>query len=61
MTLVKIYRTVTMIVPRARLSPTFRFGFLISPATKVTLCKESLLKIEPTIAAAMAPKAANVV
>ncbi|MNI04535.1 hypothetical protein D3C85_961600 [compost metagenome] len=48
-------------VPRAKLKPMLRAGFLISPAIKVTLCQESLLNIEPTIAAAMAPKAASVV
>jgi hypothetical protein len=46
-------------VPRASgLSATSLFGFFISPAIKVTLFHASLLKIEPTIAAAMAPRAA---
>ena len=35
-----------------------RCGFLISPAIKVTLFHASLLKIEPTIAAAIAPSPA---
>ena len=46
---------VTINVPKKRLRPIFRWGFLISPAIKVTLFQESLLKIEPTIEAAIAP------
>ena len=38
--------------------PIFFFGFLISPAIKVTLFQASLLKIEPTIEEAIAPTAA---
>ena len=51
--------TVTIKVPKKRLNPIFRFGFFISPAIKVTLFHASLLKIEPTIEAAMAPKIAT--
>ena len=36
-----------------------RLGFLISPAIKVTLFQASLLKIDPTILAAIAPKIAT--
>ncbi|MNE31990.1 hypothetical protein D3C80_1255830 [compost metagenome] len=49
---------VTISVPRKRLSPIFRFGFFISPAIKVTLFQASLLKTEPTIAAAIPPSKA---
>ena len=38
-----------------RLRPIFRFGFLISPAIKGDIVQASLLKIEPTIDAAIAP------
>src|SRR3954465_9518140 len=38
-------------VPRNRLNPTFRFGFLISPAIKVTPTHASLENKDPTIAA----------
>ena len=48
-----------MSVPKKRLKPILRFGFLISPAINVTLFQASLLKIEPTIEAAMAPKIAT--
>ena len=41
----------TISVPRNRLRPTLRFGFLISPAMKVTPFHASLEKREPTIAA----------
>src|SRR5690348_7098341 len=51
---------VTIIVPKNKLSATSRFGFFISPAIKVTLFQESLLKIDPTMEAAIAPKAAAV-
>jgi hypothetical protein len=44
---------VTIKVPRNKLSPIFLFGFFISPAMNVTLFHASLLKIEPTIAAAI--------
>ena len=47
-----------MSVPRNKLKPIFLFGFLTSPAINVTLFQASLLKIEPTIAAEMAPKIA---
>ena len=50
-----IYIKVTILVPKNKLSPILRCGFLISPAMKVTLFQESLLKIEPTIAAAISP------
>src|SRR4051812_28899583 len=49
---------VTISVPRKRLSPIFRRGFLTSPAMKVILFQASLLKIEPTIAAAIPPTTA---
>src|SRR5580765_4167613 len=49
---------VTISVPRNKLSPIFRCGFLISPAMNVTLFHASLLKMEPTIALATAPRAA---
>ena len=42
---------VTRKVPRNKLSPTLRFGFLISPAIKVTPTQASLENKEPTIAA----------
>ena len=51
--------TVTINVPKKRLNPILRFGFLISPAIKVTLFHASLLNIEPTIEAAIAPKMAT--
>ena len=41
-------------MPKNRLNPTFRFGFLISPAIKVTPFQASLEKTEPTIAAEIA-------
>ena len=44
---------------KKRLSPILRFGFLISPAIKVTLFHASLLNIEPTMDAAIAPKMAT--
>src|SRR5687768_1844950 len=53
--------SVTIEVPKNRLRPILRLGFLISPAINVTLFQESLLNIEPTIAAATAPKAAIIV
>src|SRR6059058_5435233 len=46
---------VTINVPRNKLNPMFLFGFFISPAIKVTLFHASLLKIDPTIALAIAP------
>ena len=46
---------VTINVPRNKLNPIFFFGFFISPAINVTLFQASLLKIDPTIDAAMAP------
>src|SRR4029078_11821428 len=49
---------VTINVPRNKLNPIFFLGFFISPAMKVTLFHASLLKIEPTMDAAMAPSAA---
>src|SRR5690349_10600148 len=49
---------VTINVPRKRLSPIFLLGFFISPAINVTLFHASLLKIEPTIAAAIPPNKA---
>ncbi len=52
---------VTINVPRNKLRPMLRCGFFISPAIKVTLFHASLLKIDPTIAAAIAPTAAIVV
>src|SRR6059058_5495442 len=48
-------------VPKNKLNATSLFGFFISPAINVTLFQESLLKIEPTIDAAIAPNAATVV
>src|SRR3954464_6783188 len=59
MTLHKQYKVVTMSVPKKRLNPTLRFGFFTSPAIKVILYQESLVKIAPTIAAAMAPNTAK--
>src|SRR5688572_21931223 len=50
---------VTINVPRNKLNPIFRCGFLTSPAIKVTLFHASELKILPTIADAIAPKAAT--
>jgi hypothetical protein len=44
---------VTIKVPRNKLKPTLRFGFLISPAMKVTPFHASLENKEPTIAAAI--------
>ena len=44
-----------MRVPKNKARPIFRLGFFTSPAIKVTLFQASLLKIEPTIAAAIAP------
>ena len=41
----------TIKVPRNMLNPTFLFGFLISPAMKVTPVQESLENKVPTIAA----------
>ena len=52
---------VTISVPRNKLNPIFLFGFLTSPAMKVTLFHASLLNIEPTMAAATAPRAAAMV
>ena len=46
---------VTISVPKNKLRPILRCGFLISPAIKVTLFHASLLKIEPTIDTAIAP------
>jgi rfaE bifunctional protein kinase chain/domain len=46
---------VTISVPKKRLNPIFLLGFFISPAIKVTLFQESLLKIEPDMAEAIAP------
>ena len=46
---------VTINVPNNKLNPKFRLGFFISAAIKVTLFQASLLKILPTIAAAIAP------
>ena len=43
--------TLTINVPKNKLNPTFRFGFLISPAMKVTPFQASLENIEPTQAA----------
>jgi hypothetical protein len=48
-------------VPKNKLRPIFLFGLRISPAMKVTLFHASLLKIEPTMAAAIAPNAIAVV
>ena len=50
---------VTISVPKKRLSPIFFLGFFISPAIKVTLFQASLEKIEPTMAAAIAPSTAT--
>src|SRR3970040_3077896 len=44
----------TIKVPRNRLKPTLRFGFLISPAMKVTPSQATLENIEPTKAAEIA-------
>src|ERR1017187_8141065 len=49
---------VTIRVPRKRERPIFFCGFFISPAMKVTLFHASLLKTDPTIAAAMPPNKA---
>src|SRR5687767_1417239 len=49
----------TIKVPRNKLNPIFLFGFLISPAIKVTLFHASLLNTEPTMDAAIAPRAAT--
>ena len=46
-------------MPKKRLNPILRFGFLISPAINVTLFQASLLKIEPTMEAAIAPNMAT--
>src|SRR4051812_37362099 len=46
---------VTISVPMNKLRPILRFGFFISPAIKVTLFHASLLKTDPTMAAAMPP------
>src|SRR5690606_38589132 len=43
-----------MAVPKKRLNPTFRFGFLISPEIKVTPFHASDEKSEPTIEATKA-------
>ncbi len=45
-------------MPIKRLSPMFLFGFFTSPAMNVILFHASLLKIEPTIEAAIAPSIA---
>ena len=50
-----MYIKVTIEVPKNKLNPILRCGFFISPAIKVTLFQESLLKIDPTIAAAINP------
>src|SRR5438874_11499568 len=50
---------VTIRVPRKRERPILRWGFLISPAMKVTLFHASELKIEPTMAEAIAPTVAK--
>src|ERR1017187_9512006 len=49
---------VTIRVPRKRERPIFFCGFFISPAMKVTLFHASLLKTDPTIAAAIPPNSA---
>src|SRR5690606_12805165 len=49
---------VTINTPRKRLNPTFRFGFFISPAMKVTLFQASLEKMEPTMAETIPAKMA---
>ena len=48
-----------MSVPKNKLRPILRLGFFISPAINVTLFHASLLKIEPTIEAAIAPNIAS--
>src|SRR6476469_1975270 len=48
---------VTINVPKKSDKPMLRCGFLISPAINVTLFHASELKMEPTIAEAMAPTA----
>src|SRR5688572_14500234 len=47
--------SVTISVPRNRLKPIFFCGLRTSPAMNVTLFQASLLNIDPTIEAAMAP------
>src|SRR5690606_2413239 len=49
---------VTIKTPKKRLNPTFRFGFFISPAMKVTLFQASLEKMEPTMAETIPAKMA---
>ncbi len=46
---------VTIKVPRKRLMTILRLGFSISPSMNVTLFHASLLNMEPTMLAAIAP------